>query len=147
MELPLAAKRSSAAALADLLELTARMLHSRGYAAELFPAQWVALRYFARAQKDMRTASELARFQGLANGPVSRTVRTLVQKGLLRKAAEQPKGRAEYLELTQAGEALLAEDPMAALADILAQLDAGDQMAMARGLEQVLRGLAVEADD
>lgn len=143
----MAAKRSSAAALADLLELTARMLHSRGYADELFPAQWVALRYFARAQKNMRTASELARFQGLANGPVSRTVRTLVQKGLLRKAAEQPKGRAEYLELTEAGEALLARDPMAALAGVLSQMDVNDQMAMARGLEQVLRSLSAETED
>ena len=90
------------------------MLHSRGYAEDLFPAQWVALRYFARAQRELRTASELARFQGLANGPVSRTVRTLVQKGLLRKAAEQPKGRAELLELTEAGDLLLRKDPGAA---------------------------------
>jgi DNA-binding MarR family transcriptional regulator len=141
----MAARRISAAALADLLELTSRMLHSRGYAEELFPAQWVALRYFAKAQRDLRTASELARFQGLANGPVSRTVRTLVQKGLLRKAAEQPKGRAELLELTAAGELLLRKDPAAELIAVLARLEAGDQMALARALEQVLRGLSPSA--
>ena len=138
----MAAKRFSAAALADLLELTSRMLHSRGYAADLFPAQWVALRYFARAQPDLRTASELARFQGLANGPVSRTVRTLVHKGLLRKADAQPKGRAELLELTPAGDELLARDPMAELTAVLADLDADVQLAFAQGLEQVLRRLS-----
>lgn len=143
----MAAKRPSAAALADLLELTTRMLHSRGYAADLFPAQWVALRYFARAQKDMRTASDLARFQGLANGPVSRTVRTLVQKGLLCKSVEQPKGRAELLELTEAGTALLLLDPMVELARVLGQMAIEDQMAMARGLEHILRGLTAQSED
>jgi DNA-binding MarR family transcriptional regulator len=138
----LAAKSISASALADLLELTSRMLHSRGYAEELFPAQWVALRYFARAQRELRTASELARFQGLANGPVSRTVRTLVQKGLLRKAAEQPRGRAELLELTEAGEKLLRKDPAAELTTVLGTLAPDEQIALARGLEKVLRGLS-----
>lgn len=137
--------RLPSAALADLLELTSRMLHSRGYAYDLFPAQWVALRYFARARQDLRTASELARFQGLANGPVSRTVRTLVQKGLLRKAADQPKGRAELLELTEVGQGLLARDPMAKLAEVLVTLGAEEQTAMARGLEKVLRGLSDDA--
>lgn len=138
----MAAKRISAVALADLLELTARMLHSRGYAEDLFPAQWVALRYFARAQMELRTASELARFQGLANGPVSRTVRTLVQKGLLRKAEKQPKGRAELLELTETGAAYLEKDPATELAAALADLDALDQEALARALETVLRKLS-----
>lgn len=138
----MAAKRISAAALADLLELASRMLHSRGYASGLFPAQWVALRYFARAQQDLRTASELARFQGLANGPVSRTVRTLVQKGLLKKADVQPKGRAELLELTEAGRELLGRDPMAELRGVLDELEPDVQTALARGLEQVLRRLS-----
>src|SRR5690349_24584482 len=95
--------KTSASATAELLELVARMLHSRGYAEDLFPAQWVALRYFAKAPAPRRTASDLARFQGLANGPVSRTVRTLIQKGLLAKAAVQPRGRAELLDLTETG--------------------------------------------
>lgn len=141
----LAAARVSATALADLLELTSRLLHSRGYAKGLFPAQWVALRYFARAQINLRTASELARFQGLANGPVSRTVRTLVQKGLLQKAEEQPKGRAELLELTPSGEALLASDPVNAVSAALTALEPAEQVALARGLETVLRTLSKDS--
>jgi DNA-binding MarR family transcriptional regulator len=143
--LELALAKISASALAELLELTARMLHSRGYAEDLFPAQWAALRYFARSPAERRTASELARFQGLANGPVSRTVRTLVQKGLLAKAEAQPRGRAEILELTAAGVKLMRSDPTIELEAILARLDASDQEAFARGLETVLRRLSMSA--
>lgn len=132
----------SAAALAELLELVARMLHSRGYAEDMFPAQWAALRYFAKSPTEKRTASDLARFQGLANGPVSRTVRTLIQKGLLAKAEVQPRGRAEILEVTATGRTLLEADPTRELEAALAGLDDADQEAIARGLETVLRRLS-----
>lgn len=129
--------------MAELLELTARMLHSRGYAADLFPAQWAALRYFSRAPMSQRTASELARFQSLANGPVSRTVRTLVQKRLLTKAAEQPKGRAELMELTCAGWAMLEQDPTLAVEAVISELGPNEQECFARSLELIIRRLSV----
>ncbi|SEP82790.1 DNA-binding transcriptional regulator, MarR family [Devosia sp. YR412] len=124
-------------ALAELLELTARKLHSRGHAGGLFPAQWVALRYFANAPEALRTASDLARFQSLANGPVSRTVRTMLQKGFVAKAADQPKGRAELLELTGAGQALLQSDPTLELQAVLETLPEGECEAFSRTLEQI----------
>lgn len=132
----------STSALAELLELTARMLHSRGFAADLFPAQWAALRYFSRAPIGLRTASELARFQGLANGPVSRTVRTLVQKGLLTKAAQQPRGRAELLELTGAGRTMLEQDPTRDVEAVIAELGASEQECFARSLDLIVRRLS-----
>ncbi|WEK02995.1 MAG: MarR family transcriptional regulator [Candidatus Devosia phytovorans] len=136
----------STSALAELLELTARKLHSRGHVAGLFPAQWAALRYFSRAPEELRTSSELARFQGLANGPVSRTVRTLVQKGLLAKAAEQPKGRAERLELTVEGEALLDSDPTHAVEAAIDGVAPGDCEALARALESIVAQLEPRQD-
>ena len=132
----------STPALAELLELTARILHSRGHAEDLFPAQWAALRYFSRAPINQRTASELARFQGLANGPVSRTVRTLVQKGLLAKAVEQPKGRAELLELTPAGRTMLERDPSRAVEAIISELGTSEQECFARSLELIVSRLS-----
>ena len=134
--------RISASALAELIERVARMLHSRGYAEDLFPAQWVALRYFAREAPPRRTASDLARFQGLANGPVSRTVRTLIQKGLLVRANQQPRGRAEILELTEAGHRLLASDPMRELEVTLDTQSDADCEATARTLDAVLRRMS-----
>lgn len=137
--------RERATALADLFEIAARILHSRGYAAGLYPAQWVGLRYFAHAEPARRTASELARYQGLANGPVSRTVRTLIAKNLIRKAKVQPKGRSELLEVTETGAELLKSDPLAALADLLSRFPADRQDSLALGLETVIR-LGVAGD-
>lgn len=138
----MALQSQSTSALAEQLELTARLLHSRGYAADLFPAQWAALRFFSRSAANLCTASELARFQGLANGPVSRTVRTLIQKGLVAKAAEQPKGRAELLELTDAGRTMLAGDPMLAVESVIGELDSSEQDCFGRSLEKIMRRLA-----
>lgn len=101
------------------------------------------LAVFSRAPVGQRTASELARFQGLANGPVSRTVRTLVQKGLLAKAAEQPKGRAELLELTSAGRTMLEQDPTLALEEVISELGIAEQECFARSLELIVRRLSV----
>ena len=128
-------------ALAELLELTARKLHSRGHASGLFPAQWAALRYFSRAAAELRTSSDLARFQGLANGPVSRTVRTLVQKGLLGKAADQPKGRSERLELTAAGHTLLKNDPTLEVEAAIDRLDEADRTCLGSALERIVGAL------
>lgn len=130
---------TKAEALADLLEIAARTLHSRLYREGLFPAQWVALRYMDRAEPSRRTASELARFQGLANGPVSRTVRTLLAKGLLQKSEKQPKGRAEILELSASGRALLELDPFREIADALQELREEERRALALALEAVMR--------
>lgn len=142
-------ERKRAEALADLLEIATRTLHSRLYRDGLFPAQWVALRYMDRAETAQRTASELARFQGMANGPVSRTVRTLLAKGLLQKASSQPKGRAEILELTEAGRKLLQRDPFREIADALQTLREEERQALATALEAVMRagGFGARAED
>lgn len=135
-------RSQSTSSLAERLELTARILHSRGYAADLFPAQWVALRYLSRAPAGQRTASALARFQGLANGPVSRTVRTLVHKGLLAKAEDQPRGRAELLELTESGRSLLEQDPTQAVEAAIGELAPAERECLARSLDLIVRRLS-----
>ena len=133
----------SANTLADLLELVARMLHARGYHHDMFPAQWMALRYFSKARRDLCTASELARFQGMANGPVSRTVRTLLQKGLLAKSKDQPRGKAELLELTASGKALLKFDPCREIEIILGHLGDDARALLGDTLETLVRRLSL----
>lgn len=129
----------TADSLAELLELASRALHSLGYAEELYPAQWTALRYFARAPEGKRTASELARFQGLANGPVSRTVRTLLHKQLVRKSEPQPIGRAEHLEITAKGAAVLERDPLRTVMEGIGALGGSERAMLADTLESVIR--------
>ena len=109
-----------------------------GYAEGLYPAQWTALRYFAKAPEGARTASSLARFQGLANGPVSRTVRTLIQKELVRKATNQPAGRAEHLEISEKGYALLKRDPISGIVEVIERLSDRERNALASALDRVI---------
>jgi DNA-binding MarR family transcriptional regulator len=124
--------------LVELLELAGRSMHSIGYADGLYPAQWTALRYFSKASDGARTASALARFQGFANGPVSRTVRTLISKGLLRKAETQPAGRAEHLEITDHARSLLDHDPAKLIADTIAGLSESEKAALDHALRAVI---------
>lgn len=134
-----AGKAIPANALTELLELASRSMHSLGYAESLYPAQWTALRYFAKAEDGRRTASELARFQGLATGPVSRTVRTLIAKKLVAKARKQPSGRAEHLELTKAGRDLLERDPINGVVRAMDELSPTEREALASALEHIIR--------
>jgi DNA-binding MarR family transcriptional regulator len=135
-------KSIPAAALTELTELASRAMHSLGYVAGLYPAQWTALRYFSRAGDGLRTASELARFQGLATGPVSRTVRTLLLKGLIRKSDNQPAGRAEHLEVTATGRDMLTRDPLREVTAAFDKLGDGEREALANALEIVIRAAA-----
>jgi len=130
---------STVSALIELLELAGRSLHSIGYADGLYPAQWTALRYFSKATDGARTASALARFQGFANGPVSRTVRTLISKGLLRKAEKQPAGRAEHLEITDNARNILQHDPTAAIAEAISSFSADEKAALEHALKEVIK--------
>lgn len=134
----------SAAALASLLEQVARRIHSQGYAADLFPAQWAAIRYLDSAPPQLRTAIDLARFQGLASGAVARTVRTLISKGLLIKLGTIGRGRAEQLELTALGRRILADDPLQSISAALEILPQKDREALANGLEIAIRATMPE---
>ncbi|MNT64597.1 hypothetical protein D3C72_2025100 [compost metagenome] len=69
-------------------------------------------------------------------------MRTLVQKGLLAKTAEQPKGRAELLKLTDAGRAMLEQDPTQAVEAVINELGASERECFARSLELILGRLS-----
>jgi DNA-binding MarR family transcriptional regulator len=129
------------AALAQAFELVTRLAHARSHSDGLYPAQWAALRYFRTATGERRTAIALSRYQGLAFGPVARTVRTLVAHGWLRKAGSAGRGRSEAIELTREGEALLLRDPLAALVPALRKLSPGEQEALSVALENILKAL------
>jgi DNA-binding MarR family transcriptional regulator len=130
---------ASVSALLELLELAGRSMHSIGYSEGLYPAQWTALRFFAKAPDGSRTASALARFQGFANGPVSRTVRTLISKGLLQKAEPQPAGRAEHLVITENARSILDHDPTAAIAKVMQGLSESERVALEHALKAVIK--------
>lgn len=124
-------------ALARLIEQNSRAIHSRGHSHGLFPAQWTALRYFAMAEPALCSTSALSAYQRIAFGPVSRTVRTLIAKRLLRKKTERS-GRFELIEVTDEGRAILALDPLAEVVEALEALPDADRQVLALALEAVL---------
>ena len=134
-------------AIAQLIEQLARAIHSASHAHGLYPAQWTALRFFSTADKQHRTATALTRYQGIAFGPVSRTVRTLIVKKLIRRQRGESDQRIHSLELTARGTALLKQDPLNVLTKALDGLGSADRRALVVGLEAALRTLASRDSD
>ncbi len=101
-----------ASSIADLVERLGRLVRSRGYAHDLNPAQWEALRYLGRCNRFSNNPSALASFLSATKGTVSQTVSSLERKGLVIKVPRPGQGRSLSLVLTARGRAMLARDPI-----------------------------------
>jgi DNA-binding MarR family transcriptional regulator len=112
---------------ASLVDRLARAVHCLQYAEGLNPAQWVALRYLGCANPQSRTPTGLAEFLATTKGTASQTLKSLEQKGFVRRAQHKTDRRKSVLELTESGRATLARDPLrkvqAAAAGCESQLD------------------------
>ena len=73
----------SARETAELLLLVGRLVQAEGYDGELSPAQWMALRFFARANSFSRTPSAFAEFQATTRGTASQAIKALEAGGYL----------------------------------------------------------------
>src|SRR6516165_10522816 len=73
----------SARETAELLLLVGRLVQADGYEGELSPAQWMALRFFARANSFSRTPSAFADFQATTRGTASQAIKALEAGGYL----------------------------------------------------------------
>src|ERR1700746_1823887 len=71
----------SARETAELLLLVGRFVQAEGYDGELSPAQWMALRFFARANRFSRTPSAFAEFQATTRGTATQPLRRLKRVG------------------------------------------------------------------
>ena len=131
----------SSTGLAALIDRASRLIHSLGFAEGLYPAQWVALRYFREAPPSSRTTAALAHYQGMSLGPVARTVRTLVEKGLLARVANPASRRADLITVTATGRATLINDPRLTIAAVVKEMPLEQQVALANTLEIVIPAL------
>ena len=72
----------SARETAELLLQVGRLVQAEGYDGELSPAQWMALRFFARANPFSRTPSAFAEFQATGRlAPRHKPLRRLKRVG------------------------------------------------------------------
>ena len=127
---------------AELLLQVGRLVQAEGYDGELSPAQWMALRYFARANPFSRNPSAFAEFQATTRGTASQAIKALEANGYLVRQRSKADGRSVSLRLTSKGKKALARDPFEVLVDAVDALDANEQASMHHALHQVLTTVA-----
>jgi len=132
----------SARETAELLLLVGRLVQTEGYDGELSPAQWMALRFFARANSFSRTPSAFAEFQATTRGTASQAIKALEAGGYLVRQRSQADGRSVTLRLTDKGNEVIARDPFEVLVRAVGSLDAEEQAAMHDALHHVLTTVA-----
>src|SRR5262244_1129485 len=117
----------SARETAELLLLVGRLVQADGYEGELSPAQWMALRFFARANSFSRTPSAFADFQATTRGTASQAIKALEAGGYLIRRRSQADGRSVTLRLTDKGHEVVARDPFQVLVRAVGSLDRKEQ--------------------
>jgi DNA-binding MarR family transcriptional regulator len=132
----------SARETAELLVQVGRRVQAEGYDGELSPAQWMALRFFARANQFSRNPSAFAAFQATTRGTATQTIKSLEAGGYLVRQPSKADRRSVSLRLTSKGKKALARDPFQILVRAVDSPDAKDRSAMRLALHQVLSTLA-----
>jgi DNA-binding MarR family transcriptional regulator len=132
----------SARETAELLVQVGRLVQAEGYDGELNPAQWMALRFFARANRFSRNPSAFAEFQATTRGTATQTIKALEACGYLIRRPSKSDGRSVSLRVTSKGKKALVRDPFEVLVRAVDSLDAKERTAMRRALHQVLSTLA-----
>jgi len=132
----------SARETAELLLLVGRLVQADGYDGKLSPAQWMALRFFARANRFSRTPSAFAEFQATTRGTASQAIKALEAGGYLVRQRSKADGRSISLRLTTKGNKALAHDPFEVLVRAVDSLDAKERTVMHLALHQVLTTVA-----
>jgi DNA-binding MarR family transcriptional regulator len=93
----------SARETAELLLMVGRLVQFEGYDGGLSPAQWMALRFFARANSFSRTPSAFAEFQATTRGTASQAIKALEAGGYLVRQRSEADGRSVTLRLKDKG--------------------------------------------
>ncbi len=123
---------------AELLLQLARQLHAEGYQGELSPAQWMALRFFSRANSFSRTPSAFAEFQATTRGTASQVIKGLQEAGYLVRKRSKEDARSVILQITAKGRRLLERDPFETVVRAMETLDDKERAALHDSLRQIL---------
>ena len=130
--------------LAELAVQLGRAVYGESPQSGVTPAQWAALRYFARANRFSRTVSAFAQFHATTRGTASQTIKGLVTRGYLRRTRSERDGRSSRFDLTPRSRSLLTQDPLEHLVRRAAELAPSARQGAVSTLRQLLAGLARE---
>jgi DNA-binding MarR family transcriptional regulator len=131
-----------AAEVADLVLQLGRAAYAGSMAGGLTQAQWVALRFFSRANRFSRTVSGFADFHATTRGTASQTVKSLVAKGFLVRHRSARDGRSARFDLTPLGRRRLDADPLEDVVRAVGRLTETRQSHLAAGLRAAVGELA-----
>ena len=131
---------------AELIVHLARLAQSGACEGALTPAQWTALRFFARANRHSRTPSAFSAFHATTRGTASQTVKSLVERGLLARHRSEHDGRSIRFDVTDAGQRVLAGDPLQSLCALIGGLPEATRSQFVETLQALVGGLAGTLD-
>ena len=126
------------AKIVELVDRLSRIAHSIQFAEGLNPAQWEALRYVARANRNSCSPGALADFMGSTKGTVSQTLKALETKGLIERHRKPGDRRAVHITVTPTGHDLLLKDPLGRIHDALSPFDETEQLKIVDGMQGLL---------
>jgi DNA-binding MarR family transcriptional regulator len=136
---------SKAREIVEYLDRLGRLTRAFQYSACLNPAQWEALRFLSQANRYSRTPGALASFLGTTKGTVSQTLTTLEEKGYIARVRSETDRRCVDLVLTEAGEALMQQDPLRELEATVGRLDEALLDQINRMLRDLLQDLQLRS--
>ena len=123
---------------AELLAHIGRLTNGHKYPSGLTAAQWMAIRYFARANHMSRTVSAFAEFHATTRGTASQTVKSLVERGFLLRIASKQDGRSQVINLTRKGQKFSHSDPIQELELAVSDLPTNDLKKLVKILERIV---------
>jgi len=123
-----------------LLQLGKGMLAERD-GDSLTSSQWVALRFFSRANAFSRTLSELATYQATTRGTASQTIKLLERRGYIKRVRSPYDGRSWILTVTDAGQRRMTHDPLTSMFNEIDGLDVQKQEVLRDILRQLVSRL------
>lgn len=126
------------AKIVELVDRLSRIAHSLQFAEGLNPAQWEALRYVARANRNSCSPGTLAEFMGSTKGTVSQTLKALEGKGLIKRTRKEDDRRAVEISVTPEGRKLVEKDPLGQIHDALSPFSETEQLGVVSGLERLV---------
>ena len=129
--------------IADLVLRLGYIASGDGLMERLTPAQWSALRYFARANRFSRTPSAFAEFHGTTRGTASQTIKSLIAQGYLKQTRSETDRRSIRLDLTDNARVIL-NHPFEALVRAADALPPGVRGHFANALQRMLGQVARE---
>jgi DNA-binding MarR family transcriptional regulator len=126
---------------ADLLLQLGRSAYADCAASGLTQAQWIAIRFFSRANRFSRTISGFAQYHATTRGTASQTVKILVEKGYLVRTPSEKDARSVLFDLTAQARRKLRDDPLEAIAQVAGRLETDERNRMTDSLRSMLADL------